>query len=160
MGDSGVTLCHGERLLGRIHLREARTATRISGVLLLAADSPRLWGLRQHRSDIFPGQPVLQRRIPAVRLSDGGEEELDESNGPRSTVIPARIFMVATFGVPADERLSIRDSSGQSVPLDAIVLREVKVGTETVPRFSWAVPREALRRGSIWMVSGTRLRAI
>jgi hypothetical protein len=155
MDDDQLTLWFGDRLLGRIHLREARTETWITGVLLPTSDEVRLWGLRQWQSDIFPGRPVIQRRLPAERLWDGGEDKLDETEGPRSTVIPARVFMNGAFGVPHDEQLSIHDSVGQNVSVVAISLREVKVGTETAPRFSWAVPQEALHHGSVWMVSAT-----
>jgi hypothetical protein len=64
--------------------------------------------------------------------------------------------MLATFGVSSDAQVLIRDPSGQIVPLASFFSPQVKVGSETTPRFSWAVPREALHRGSVWIVSGTR----
>ena len=156
MDDSGLTLWHGERLLGRIHLRQARSDTFIAGVLLPASDAIHPQGLQQRRSDILPGRPVLQRRIAAERLWDGREEALDEDEPPP---VSGRVFMIATFGVPVAEQLSIRDSSGQTLPLDGISLREVKLGSDIEPRFSWPVPREAVHRGSVWKISGTRVAA-
>jgi len=160
MDTDSLTLWHGHRRLGRLHLREARSTTWITGVLLPDSEGVRLWGLRQYRTDIFPGRPAIQRRLAAERLWDGGEEELNENEGPRSTIIPRRVFMVPTFGVPADEQLSICNASGQMVQLDTMSLREVKVGHVLAPQFGWPLPPEALHRGSGWKVSGSAVRVV
>jgi hypothetical protein len=155
MDDSGLTLWRGTRLLGTIHLRQPRTATWLTGVLLPAADGIALEGVRQRRVFIFPGHPVLQ--TPAAPETFGEPFTPRRPPDPEIALGFWEVRPGIPVGVPVNAQLSVRGASGHVVPFDAIVLREVRPAPGTGAHFSADIPAAAMRDGSIWLVSGTRV---
>ena len=156
MTDTGFNLWQGNRLLGTIHVREARLPVWLSGVLLPASDHVSLDGIRQWRSFIHPGQPVRQSRVDPEMF--GGPLIQTEHDTPERAIL-MWASGATTKDIPDGAQLTIRDLLGSVLRFDAIVFRAVRPMPGTAARFGADIPVTAVRDGYIWLVSGTRVAA-
>ena len=148
-----LTLWRGDQLLGHLHLRSSSTAAQIEGVLLRHPNAPPPASVQQvcvslHGIDVVHHLP-WDADIVAER---GRLPRTPPAHPAQVTLRP--VPLDAPLGVPAVERLTLRDEERRPVALTHLLALEHKpLPANPDPELA-TFPPEAYVDGSVWFVSG------
>jgi hypothetical protein len=145
-----LTLWRGERPLGEIHLRAPIAAGQLDGVLLPAADHPPLASLWQVRVPPPFGDAVMEQALEPDVVAERGQRGTPANSGP---VALAPVGPGEAPGVPAADRLQVRDAAGAALPVTLVMMLEHRPDPAAPSPELAALPPGALVGGCVWLVT-------